>query len=810
MFKLQKERNDNMRKWAMFLAIVFFIGVLPCYTTAADSGVDYYYYCDFENYDAPFGSGVVPDHNWKWRTNKNFGSFIDPETGSKCLRLNPEATVDLFFGQLINSGTLHISFYVKFTGDTKYITTRMYDGTDTGDANTIVSNTAYSKTININREGPKEDGTTLLQYYTSMQGWTLQPTDIKYTHREWHRFDLVFSSLGTGSANAVYYVDGKQVNATPVPCSTVKGFKTFSVFSGNNLSGIVGDDFCLVDNVEVRHWIGETGLRMLIDQDKRVAFHNGELDVRLSEPVDVSLITKENISITNQATGEQIKEFSISDIRQDRFKIRFDEELFPGGRYSVVFVQTVVGSIFKKPMLSAVEFRTQHKTTVRDVNIVDIDFNDYETDDATKRLPNGFVNLEKAEYIPSAVEGKDGNSDVAFGFVNAPQSSRQTRFLYELDGISGGTPYTVSFDVYSNNADWYLYLLEEGDFDIGKTGYDKNVAIAFTSSTGEIKYAEGRSSDASETVSDELVVASGQWHTINLYVDPKNDGTTDYTVSVDGGKPYTVNVARSFMTNVTKGFGVGYMARAERSDIYFDNIKITVKMEVIYPEADSVTMYYADGTVAVGNTVSSIINKIVIGFNTLVEQSTAEKYVALYNKNGTRYHCQYSLDNSNNVSVLTLEFPQLLEPDENWVLSVAPGIKSYFSDSVESELSFELRFSTRNDAGIRVFGQQFDGSVYNISFIKNNNDTAQYIIAVCGYNKVTRSIKQNDKEVLELDHVVYQLVEFDGDDRGVYHYSLPVDFKDDYSQTDKYLKTYLWKYPDLTKVNILTDGTIKN
>ena len=117
----------------------------------ADNGEEYYYFCDFEGYSAAMGSGIVPDENWGTTSQLRFGSE-EEEDGNTAFKLMAGGEALLFFGQMFKSGRLHVSFDIKFSGDTLYAYNKLYDGRNPDDARTLSANDNYSMCLSINPE----------------------------------------------------------------------------------------------------------------------------------------------------------------------------------------------------------------------------------------------------------------------------------------------------------------------------------------------------------------------------------------------------------------------------------------------------------------------------------------------------------------------------------------------------------------------------------------------------------------------------------------------------------------------------------
>ena len=642
-----------------------------------------------------------------------------------------------------------------------------------------------------------------VQYYTTLQGWTRQ-AGFAFAHKEWHRIDIIITDISGQSGGASYYMDGQLINPTPIDCAPADGFKSFGLFC-NTPTGLTSTgDYCLMDNLSVTRTFTGDGLQLHAIGADRVALQDGSLELRLSERVDPSLLTEENIVIYNESTGLRVLNFNLSDVHDSGFRVNFQGEI-DAGRCAIQLSDSIVGEITQNPVRTDVQFRTEAEVEHVETAFADFDFNTYTQTDGS--LPRGFQNLENAAYYAQSVSGRSGESgDHALGFIDSQISRQQTRFVYAFDdSISAGAAYNVTFDVFSENTYWYLYLLEDGDLDTGNGDYKNNIAIASANNAGRLGYAPERSGTRVTALGDDAVAAPGEWHSISLQVVPQTDGSTQYGVAVDDGPTVWVDTNRAFASSATHGFGLGYIAFEEASRLYFDNVKIMTDMEVVYPDIEGIFLYSFDGSMVDGSSVTSMIQRGVVEFNTLVDEQSAFSAVTVY-ENDVPMDCGYTLEDADGRSRLVLTFPELLTPDQTWRIEASPGIASRYASGIVSSLPFSMTFSTIDDAGIRVFAQDFneDETVWYTSFAKNSSAKTGYTIAVCGYQYVDRVIDGEVRSVPEMTHIRLVPVLLLEDDKGIFHFELDADFAE---QCDE-IKTYLWGYPDLGQVETASDGTV--
>lgn len=451
-------------------------------------------------------------------------------------------------------------------------------------------------------------------------------------------------------------------------------------------------------------------------------------------------------------------------------------------------------------------FRTEEASQITTTLFADIDFNDYTAANGT--LPPGFVNLEGASYTPQSLSGAGGtDADRSFGFENASPARTATRFMYLFDTpIQAGAQFDVAFDVYAQNAYWYLYLGEEGDFDAGNTDYNQNVAIAAANSEGLIRYADSRSSTASGDIDSALTAPPGQWNHVRLRVIPNDSGSV-YRVSVNGGEEYEVTTQRRFEGGVY-GFGLGYIAVSAESEVRFDNVGIESTVEIVYPMVNEAAIYAYDGSEVVSSqAVTSLITHAVFEYNTLVDETSAEERIALFDGNGSAVPCEYSFEENDGKTYVTLRFPEFLDPGEQYTLTADAGVASAFAADVTATEPFSVSFTTDDNADFKLFGEMLDteSGQYTVSFAKNSDAQGKFYVAVCAVETVVRNVNGTDTEVEQLKDIRYVPVDISAEDRGIFTYSVDAPFIAE--ETD--IRTYIWNWPSLKKVVVDRLGSIQ-
>jgi len=779
----------------------------------ADDGREYDLFFDFEGYNAPLRQGILPDEKyWGYYTpnesRKNFGSYDtnDPEHGT-VLKVVHAGEPFLKFGQTLKKGNMHISFEAKATSPQKRLVLHFYDGRNEGDV--ITNPDYYSKTFFLNSPAPNQ-----IRYFQTSPGtangnslinWNAIVLDWEYDSTQWHRFDIIATDLESPNGKMFYFMDGKRMNEYPIYFSGSQGFLTFC-FKGETVSGgmYINDEGFLIDNVSFKRVFRPLGIEATAIDTDRVALENGRLSVRLSELTDADLLTKENIEIVNVSSNKKIDNYRITNATESGFVVEFEGELAPG-RYELRMNNVIVGHLTGNPMQVPLTFYTEYRYENAFIESLKLDFNDYTAQD--NALPNKFMNLENDEYIASSGIGASGEeNDRAFGFESMAISETPTRFVLEFDEpIPEETGFEVEFDVLAQNCSWYLYLLENGDLDTGNPNYKKNSVISVNSS-GNIYYAESRTEIPNKPIED--VQLSDEWHRVKIIVEPGlNSVSCNYIIKIDDQIERRVSVNRSLYKEKTVGIGFGYSTLVEGGKFYIDNLKVGYNLSVLYPEVIDISVYDNQGNkVNTDIKTTSLISKVVITFNTLIDEDI-EEIVKVYQDN-MEINYSYEFNTIDEKTALVLKFDEFLLPLSSYRINIGAGIKSKYVDYVTSTISYNVMFSTLQDVYFVVKDSGYDASTSSctIEFSKNNGSKGKYIYSAIAFKNVSHTWEGKTVTVPQVVASNFVLITFDESDKGEYKITLPLNFT---QEAGVEVKTFLWNYPQLSKVKVAKDGQIE-
>jgi len=775
------------------LAICLLLPVLPV-VTFADDGVEFSYNTDFTGYTSS-EDGIGPDSYWgdsgAGGNKPKFRSYIE-SGGNTCMELSALSEPTLWFGQMFTSGRMHISAYVKNMGSNLCI---MVHGSESPGDNNIV-NSRYevnsSKYIELSADGK------VVYYAPPISSWTQVDTGVTFNTNEWVRIDILTSDLSGATITADYYVNEELV-VSQVDITETKSMK--GVFFKHKTNGGAN---AYIDNVSVERFFGEKNLGCT-SSDKIVPVENGEINVRLSESVDPALLIPENITIKNEITEDIVESFSLTNVSETGFKVNIEETLEYGRRYSLMISDVVRGKLTNAVVKKPLSFLSENKKAESGETVAELDFDSYDPADGDT-APSGFVEFEGSDDdSPCAqVVGKSGETDdFAWGIVNAKRNA-MTKFLYETaEVLPNGAEYEVSFDIYSDNLRWFLFLAEPGDFDTSNTGYEKNMAIGTKTKNGEIVYASGRSDGKSGTTQvDTLEAEPEMWNSVKLVVKPIANGTT-YTISINNAAEQTVSTSREFANGVA-GLGFGCVPAGNSSEIRIDNVLLKWSMNIEYPEVKEVTVFDIYGAaVSTEQKVTSMISSMYVDFTANVAFDSAKTKCTML-ENGMPITLEFEED-SENKSRIKVSFPELLNANSDYEFTVSQGVESSLSSDVGSEMSFDISFKTRNDASFKLLEVSYDDDLdsYKYVFAKNNEESAKLFAAAGVYETVTRTIDGVTDTFEEMQDFDYCPINVSETQKGI--------FEEYVSMTGDINKArvYLCKWPELIEVSTDANGNIQ-
>ncbi len=786
----------------------------------ADDGKEINKFYNFNDYTAEVGSDIMPDDNWDYlaQGSNQFGSAFADDEHQRVLKANNGSAPHFYFGQSLTTGNIHISFEAKMLSTSQRLISRWYHqrkwGTATLPRRTEASESGYSMLLSINQvpnafrwyQKPGKDT-------TSMLGWDQMKSDESFDFTQWHRFDIITNGLSGNDCYANIYLDGVKMNETPIYFGASEGFHTFGFKTevGDGGSNPLG---AYIDNVNIHRFSGTESLDMNITSDERVALNDGKLKVNLSDFVDTSDLTKDNIKIS-QKGGGSISNFSITpDANGGGFDVNFSGAIEPG-RYEIRLSNNVRGKLTGAASGDALTFKTDFKTVNVDGSIYDNDFNDYTSTDGTP--PSGFSVSGEKSYAKS-VEGKNGGNDRAFGLKSDENGRTVQRYMTKFNAdIRPDSDGNISFDFTvptANMGEVRFYLSTPND-------PEKNApnALFKVDSTGSVYIADSETANPSKKL-DGIRLAANEWHNVNAKI--RTDGKNGESIELifDNSSEHKVSYTAPYFSDKTvDGTGMGFVPR-EGFAAAVDNISVRTNMNVAYPEVISIKLFDNLGReLKTEEKVTAMTSYAEIKFNTLVTEDADElkKCIILNENTWTKdFDCSVVTSDDGKSSTVICSFPQLLEEMSNYKLVVNTGIPSRLAESVKSILSDELDFITDRTKALSISGFDTDGNATSeITFSKNDSSAADFLYGAAQYEYKKCMVDGVETDVPIMKDFKFKRIVIDKDFIGSITESVDLPITGGNGETGEETspkvenKYYLWKYPSMHKALLDSENVLQ-
>ena len=774
------------------------------YAANGDDGLFVY---DFENYDAPIGQGIGPDEymgiptvyeNGKQVLDgyKGFGSGTDPEApekGNVMMMTDKAAFPSIIFPEALTEGKLIISFDMKIDDpeDKGQLSLWLYGGTD---ELTRYTDETHLMTFNGTLSGGK-DGKSV-NYAKTSGNWVDKNPLKDFTYedsKQWNHYEFRITNLGSSSALLDGYINGKLMfTGTTLKSNGANNLKAFGLFKNANGKAVY------VDNFYAKHYVENTAFIAEAYDQKNLSLTAPVIKVAMTER-STQPVTADNISITNTITGQEISNFDVANYTGKTFDIDIHEAI-DYGQYKVEF-NGVTGEISKSELSKAIVIDTEYKTAVIQ-NKQTLGFNDYTA--AVGTLPEGFSGTAK-DYAKS-VNGKT-TDDYALGF-SGKTGRMIKRAMYKFDTpVECNGTIEMSFDAYVGNAILYFYIADEEDFLPGNE--DAQNAVILLDEAGKLYYANGRTTEPTNEVDQNLTLTPGEWHTIKVKIDPDSEHDKSYLViSADDGTEYRFETSRQFHEGAVGGLGVGYYnSSSEDADVRVDNISTVGTLTTVYPQVDNISYYDSFGKKVIsGSNTTAMVSEMRVRFNTYISHDL-DGFIEI-TEDGTQIPVSYDVDDSADTSTLVIKFANFLNPLREYSVKILPGITSIYSDAYPSFIGYTSDIVSNNEVGFKCQTEyDSDSNTASIVFSKNSDDEGSYIYAVAAYKSVTVTDDDGNNVVTNvLVGMEYTPIKISANDIGKLEYK--VKYNGNTDGVDEY-KTFLWKYPKMEKVEFESDGTIK-
>lgn len=379
---------------SMLIAFVMMFSVIPTSIAAsiADDMVSFELFYDFEDYktETPIrisSEQTLPDSLWEIvGTSSQRGSFGSyTENNNTAMLLGSYSSPTLWFDRYVDSGILHISYDFKLSHGGMTFQTKFQDKWGMNESPRDYGANNWSFATTIEGAGKDSEEPAQIKYFAvksdetnkqDMNSYNYITSDLTVTTGEYHRFDMITTELSQDLPTANFYIDGVLVNRMPVGTGSGEGFRSVSLSAKavDNTTAQPLTENVLVDNLSVSRFYDDLALRGNIVGKSGVDAYNGEIAVRLSEQVDDSLLTKENVTITGE--NGAIYNFSVTDVTKTSFKVKFAGGV-SAGEYKLSLSSGILGKASGKALGKPIEFNV--KTKEESLQILREDFDSYKS-----------------------------------------------------------------------------------------------------------------------------------------------------------------------------------------------------------------------------------------------------------------------------------------------------------------------------------------------------------------------------------------------------------------------------------------------
>ena len=766
--------------------------VMTSVTGFAQSKKEAELYYDFDEYEAESASVKTPDEHWSANAPSrfNYGSGYDEETASRTLKIRNGGEALLFFDEIFKTGKLHVSFDIK-TGENCDMYIGLYNTRVTENVRDTTSGNATQHLSNMFHYDRNSINT-----FTGM-GWGYDGQKIENVdNTEWTHIDCMIGELSNSATRTLsVYRNGAKVNQNPVSTGQAKAFKALYLRLQS------GDDV-YVDNVYVhRYYDDAESLGVISENSKTLDTENAEISLKFTEPVDSERLTADDVELIRQLDGYKVRTVEIigADERTARLKVN---ETLQKGLYSLK-INNLKAKYSGASWTKALSLRTKYEVK----EVVGIcyseNFDSYTAEE--NAWPDGWVtdvNNNKTNSAVESVQGASGlENDKAFG-MNISNSVVR-RAVYKLEQpIDINDVLEFSFDVKTSETDWGIYLLDKGTMDAGITADSRtDIVIGGTKGETALKYSNDKSSlTVTDGFDDECIISGGEWHNIKLSVNPSDEGGSEYTVSVDGGKEYSAKVSRDFTDKGIEAIGVGFKGTEQGGTIAFDNIILKSKTQAMCPEVDRIAISAYNGTeYTVSDTIPREVKKIDVIFNTKISAAVPGDFVKLVcTANAADVRAEYVLnDDKTAISIIPQE---PLDSNKVYQINVSADVASYVTDEAKMGIDFTQSFKTEFESGdiLNIYSKEFITNNNQISFEvklgKTEKKAKKYTVAIAGFD-----FREVDGVTYEkMKEVAFEPVVLTENDVGFY--TIGAKAKIAFNNYDK-VKGFIFEYPSMKLIS---------
>lgn len=521
---------------------------------------------------------TVTDSVNLWGVNDNsIGLDTTTAANSRAALLGKGATLEKYFGRMLDSGKVHISYDLKAVNNTSY------------DMNTILS---------VRTGGDNHNPGVYNGWLTTLSGIDCTTSDKRKVwlpdnfgkdnaedrengireiyDKKYHKYDI-WIDYDNNTVSA--YMDGtvlreNQQIADGIDFS-LKGLQLNNdipdyTFHGQALvesgefqylfsqSGYVMVDNLLIDNYALsdeKQTFG--GIKLYSDGTDKLTKDGGEINLIFGEYMNMLDVDAKNYQAKNLSTGEIFNPISVQKVDNSTAKVKLTFGALSGGKYELSYIGTNYGECSESDVTGKVEFTitSAQKTDLsQPYYYMNEDFNDYSGGRPAgwQALDEGYKNSEYkyTDYVASAradTNTKDNSSAMKMERLIADGADKDMEYYYPFgETMTTEERAVVEFDVKHKGGGWTMGLVQ--NLDAATNEYDIRMNTLCGMKTGgttlnaNTKGYDGENHSMTKNSSGETIFANensinkntlGFWRGYRDKVDESNSSYGKY-VSVVG------------------------------------------------------------------------------------------------------------------------------------------------------------------------------------------------------------------------------------------------------------------------------------
>lgn len=282
------------------------------------------------------------------------------------------------------------------------------------------------------------------------------------------------------------------------------------------------------------------------------------------------------------------------------------------------------------------------------------------------------------------------------------------------------------------------------------TNFDIQMAYSSADGSGS-SYANIINIQNLKLTGTDKTINADAWYRLTADIDRKT-GKTAYKITDLSNNNIYENTTTIAGAKRFSGFSmVSYGAKGQKKDILFDEIKVTQSCGTPSLESDGVEFYKGSEKETDMNAISSVIDKIVLKFNTYMNLKSLTDNIKI--KDADNRDVNYTgelLDN-----VFTMKLNDVLKTSTKYTIEIGSGVQAYTGESLAQalnekfttaagEMSGKIKAVSIDDAKVTETSQLIKGKKMNITidYVNTLNDTdlnGYVIVAYYSGNKLIKA-----------------------------------------------------------------------